>query len=57
MQAGAVRVEVRMKGLDEAAREGSQVLAGEVQTWQSFGRVLLSVSPSARLWLTALAER
>ena len=31
LQAGAAREEVRMEGLEEAAREGIQVLAGEVQ--------------------------
>ena len=44
LQAGAAREEVRMEGLEEAAREGSQFRAGEVQTWQGFGRVFLSVS-------------
>ena len=44
LKVGAAREEVRMEGLEEAAREGSQFRAGEVQTWQGFGRVFLSVS-------------
>ena len=57
LQAGAAREGERMEGLEEVAREGSQVWAGEVQTWQGSGRVFLSVSPLAGLWLPARAER
>ena len=44
-----------MECFEEGAREGSQVLAGEVQTWQGFGQVFLSVSSEAGLWLRTQA--